>query len=156
MSDIVLGSTGAQPDHPPLASVSQAQAKRVILRLRVNEFSEGNPEYDDAIKTYLAFDGRPATELEGDRHYAHIEPFQDPELRQTRFHITLDMEQNLTKSPDFAKLPHEVYHIRRNKHGKFQVTPIENSLERENLLAKIRQFSDLFYPWGRTKQEERS
>ncbi|KAF2007157.1 hypothetical protein P154DRAFT_378025, partial [Amniculicola lignicola CBS 123094] len=125
-------------------------AKRVILRLRVNEFSEGDPsEYNDAIKTYLAFAGRPTTEWEEDRHYAHIEPFQDPELRQTRFHITLDMEQDSTENPDFGNLPHEVYRIRRDGQGKLRVTLIQNPLERENFIRKFREYSDILYPWGR-------
>jgi len=112
-------STETLPDNPSLVSATKTQAKRVILRLRVNEFSEGDPsEYDDAIKTYLAFAGHPITEWEEDRHYAHIEPFQDPELRQTRFHITLDMEQDSIENPDFGKLPHEVYRIRRDGHGE--------------------------------------
>ncbi|KAF1949788.1 hypothetical protein CC80DRAFT_555015 [Byssothecium circinans] len=134
----IPGSAGAQPDHPLSVSVNKAPAKRVILRLKVNEFSEGDPsEYNDAIKTYLAFDGH-------------------PELRQTRFHITLDMEQDSTENPDFGKLPHEIYRIRRDGQGKFQVTQIQNALERENLIRKIRQYSDFLYPWGRTKRAKTS
>jgi hypothetical protein len=71
------------------ASTTKLQAKRVFLRLQVEDFSGC------------------------EKHFAHIEPFQDPEIQQTRFHITLDMEQALAENPDFGKLPHEIYHVRR-------------------------------------------
>jgi hypothetical protein len=31
---------------------------------------------------------------EEEKHFAHIEPFQAPEIPQTSFHIILDMEKN--------------------------------------------------------------
>ncbi|KAI9765975.1 MAG: hypothetical protein M1840_006982 [Geoglossum simile] len=80
-------STSASLDH---------QSKRVIPRLRVSDFEGHVPSgYYDATKAYLTFAGRPTSELEEKRHYVHIEPFQDPELRQTSFHITLDMEKDM-------------------------------------------------------------
>ena len=94
------------------------QPKRVILRLRVNEFSGRDPsEYNDAIKAYLIFAERPASEIVDNKHYAHIEPFQAPELQQTSFHITLDIEKDLLYNPDFETIPHEIYRVRRNEHG---------------------------------------
>jgi hypothetical protein len=100
-------------------SATELQAKRVVLRLQVEDFSGCDPsEYNHAIKTYLTFAGRPTSEWEEQKHFAHIEPFQDSEIRQTRFHITLDMEQALAKNPDFGKLPHEIYRIRRDEHGE--------------------------------------
>jgi len=94
------------------------QPKRVILRLRVNEFDGPDSfKFNDAIKTYLAFAERPLEELELNIHFAHIEPFQDPELQQTSFHITLDIEKNMLHNPNVKDLPHEVYRIRPNNEG---------------------------------------
>ena len=62
--------------------------KRVILRLRANEFEgEGRSweQHVDAIKAYLVWAGRPTSEYEGDyekrKHFAHVEPFQALELK---------------------------------------------------------------------------
>lgn len=96
----------------------KAQPKRVILRLRVEEFDGRDPsEYNDAIKAYLAFAQRPTSELEENKHYAHIEPFQAADIPQTAFHITLDMDKDSIQAPNFEILPHEVYRIRRDEQG---------------------------------------
>lgn len=103
---------------------SDRQPKRVILRLQVNEF-EGNgrnwEQHVDAIKTYLVWAGRPMSEYEGEyemrKHFAHVEPFQAPELNQTTFHVVLDIEQHLLNEPNFDTLPHEIYRMRRDKEG---------------------------------------
>ena len=102
-------STGLEP-----------QPKRVILRLRVNDFGGGDPsEYSDAIRAYLAFAGRPISELGENRHYAHIEPFQGPEIPQRSFHIILNLEKDsFHNSNNFQNLPHEIYRVRRDKQGK--------------------------------------
>ena len=98
-------------------SRTKLQAKRVFLRQQVEDFSGCNPsEYND--ETHLAFAGRLTSEWEEQRHFAHIEPFQDPEIRQARFHITLDMEQALTENPNFGNLPHEMYRVRRDVKGE--------------------------------------
>lgn len=90
--------------------------KRVILRLRVNEFEGDGRSWEqhvDAIKAYLTWAGRPTSEYEGEyetrKHFAHIEPFQAPELNQTTFHVVLDIEQHLLSEPKFDTLPHEIY-----------------------------------------------
>lgn len=92
--------------------------KRVLLRLRVSDFTgNSSSEYDEAIKAYLAFAQLPITEISGPRLCAHIEPFQNPELQQRSFHITLDMEPHQLSDPEFDKLPHELYRVRRNEDG---------------------------------------
>jgi hypothetical protein len=114
------------PEHPP---------KRVILRLRVNEFEgEGRSwqEYVDAIRAYLTWAGRSTSEYEGPyqtrKHFAHVEPFQEPEIKQTRFHVVLDMEQDMLKSPNLATVPHEIYRVRRNAEGDlyYLIIPFPN------------------------------
>ena len=100
------------------SATSKSQPKRVILRLRVNQFEgRGTSEYDDAVKAYLTFAKRPTSELATNKHYAHIEPFQDPEIPQTSFHIILDMEKDMLEDPDLQNLPHEIYRIRRDDRG---------------------------------------
>jgi hypothetical protein len=98
--------------------------KRVILRLQVNEFDgEGHSweQHVDAIKAYLVWAGRSASEYEGDydkrKHFAHVEPFQAPEVKQTTFHVVLDMEQHSLESPNLDDVPHEIYCVCRDKDG---------------------------------------
>src|SRR5271167_1481952 len=100
---------------------STPRPKRVILRLRVNEFDEdghGWEDHVDAIKAYLIWAGRSASEYDGPfearKHFAHVEPFQQPELNQTTFHVILDMEQHSLKDPSFNDVPHEIYRVRRD------------------------------------------
>ena len=103
----------------------EREPKRVILRLRVNEFEGCDPsEFNNAIKTYLAYAKRPTGELEENRHYTHIEPFQSYEIRQTWFHITLDMNKDSVAQPNIKDLPHEIYYIYRDKQGNLQVLDI--------------------------------
>jgi hypothetical protein len=100
-------------------SSAEHQPKRVILRLRVNEFTGRDPsEYTDAIKAYLAFAGRSTDSMEIRKHHAHIEPFQAPEVNQISFHITMDMEKDTANPPTVQELPHEIYRVRRDKEGK--------------------------------------
>ena len=87
----------------------------------MNEFEgEGRSwqQHVDAITAYLAWAGRPTSEYEERRHFAHVEPFQAPELKQTTFHIVLDINQHLVAEPSFDNIPHEVYRVRRDIDGK--------------------------------------
>ncbi|KAJ9641103.1 hypothetical protein H2199_005771 [Coniosporium tulheliwenetii] len=128
----------------------EREPKRVILRLRTNEFEgRDSSEYNDPIKAYLAFAGRSTNELEENKHYAHIEPFQAPELQQTVFHITLDIEKDSLDNPNFQTLPHEIYRVRRDIHGKFQVKRIQNPLEEKNYITRMRKFTDSLYAWAK-------
>jgi hypothetical protein len=103
------------PEHSP---------KRVILRLRVNEF-EGDgrscEQHRDAIRAYPTWAGRPTSEYEGPyqirEHFAHVEPFQAPEIKQTTFYVILDVERYMLKDPNIATVPHEIYRVRRNTEG---------------------------------------
>lgn len=88
--------------------------RRVVLRLRVNEFeNECLSAFNAVVIAYLGFAGRATTDEELNRHYVHIEPFQDPELHQTSFHMILDIEKYAADNPDFKHLQHEIYRIRR-------------------------------------------
>lgn len=122
----MTATTSTSPTHlvSHVTICPEKAPKRVILRLRVNDFEgEGRSweQYIDAIKAYLIWAGRPTNEYEGDyqtrRHFAHVEPFQDPEVGQTTFHVVLDIEQHTIKAANFNLLPHEVYRVRRSRSG---------------------------------------
>ncbi|KAK0112473.1 hypothetical protein ONS96_001710 [Cadophora gregata f. sp. sojae] len=98
--------------------------------------------------TYLFFANRPTDEYEAEKHYAHIEPFQSPELRQTSFHIILDIEKDMLHDGGFKNLPHEIYRIRRNEQDTLEVKPFHNPLEAANLISKMRRFTDT-YDWAK-------
>ena len=92
----------------PTTTIPENRPRRVILRLRVNEFEgEGRTweQHVDAIKAYLVWAERTASEYEGAyetrQHFAHVEPFQAPELNQTTFHVVLDMEQTYAERTGF-------------------------------------------------------
>ena len=96
----------------------------MILRLRVNEFEGEGRSWEqqvDAIKAYILWASRQTSEYEGPfekrKHFAHVEPFQQPELKQTSFYVVLDIEQHLLKSPNLDDVPYEVYRVRRNQEG---------------------------------------
>src|ERR1700728_1541217 len=101
-----------------LVASTDTQPKRVILRLWVNEFEgEGRSweQYVDAINAYLLSSGRPLDEYERGKHFAHVEPFQAPEVNQSKFHVVLDIEQQLLDKPNFDTVSHEIYNVRRDK-----------------------------------------
>ncbi|KAL5313250.1 hypothetical protein ACEPPN_018983 [Leptodophora sp. 'Broadleaf-Isolate-01'] len=131
------------------ATFFDSKAKRVVLRLKVSDF-EGrqSSECVDAIKAYLLFAKRPTDEYEAEKHHAHIEPFQSPELRQTSFHIIIDIEKDMLDNGEFQSLPHEIYRIRRNEQGALEVKPFQNPLEAANFLSKMRRFTDT-YSWAK-------
>ncbi|KAF1991054.1 hypothetical protein K402DRAFT_417127 [Aulographum hederae CBS 113979] len=125
--------------------------KRVILRLRVNELSErGFSDHHAAIDAYLAFAGRPPfKEFDYNKHHVYIEPFQDEELNQTSLHIVLDFfYPDLVTDPHDKAIQHELYRVRRDGDGNFQVTWFKNPLEAKNYIVKARDFLDMIIPWG--------
>ncbi len=98
--------------------------KRIILRLRVNDFEEKGHSWDDhvdAIQAYFRWAGLPMSEFEGEHatkeYFAHVEPFQALEVRQRTFHVILDIQQQPLDEANFDIIPHEVYRVRRNLDG---------------------------------------
>ncbi|KAF7587358.1 hypothetical protein BBP40_007370 [Aspergillus hancockii] len=126
------------------------QPKRVILQLRVDQFVDcSQDDFEKAIEKYLMVFGRSITEIHSGRHFIHIEPFQSEDVPQKYFHIILDMEQG--QGPvSLHTLPHELFHIRRTDKG-MQLLKTNNRLLAENLLRKMRAYTDELYPWGRTR-----
>lgn len=123
MATVTPSSTSINETNSSLPSLDK-KPKRIILRLRVDEF-EGEDrswqQHVDAIRAYLIWAGRPIGEHEGPyetrKHYAHVEPFQAPELKQKTFHVILDMEQDMLGNPNFDDVHHEVYRVRRDQAG---------------------------------------
>ncbi|OAX81898.1 hypothetical protein ACJ72_03766 [Emergomyces africanus] len=137
-------------DTVPTSESFSKHPKRVILRLRVNEFDDRNPtEFDSAIMAYLESAGRPVDELGQRIHHSHIEPFQSPEMKQRSFHIVLDIEKAMLRDPDLETVEHEVHRVRRAKDGTFTVNRIRNPVEEQNFVRKMRHFTDTFYPWAK-------
>lgn len=99
-------------------------AKTVILRFRVNEF-EGNAysseDHIDAIQTYFRWTRLQIIELEDEHatngYFAHVKPFQAPEVKQRIFHLVLEIQQQSLDYVNFDNIPHEVYRVRRKLEG---------------------------------------
>lgn len=78
-------------------------------------------QHVDAIQAYVTRTGCPASEYEGltrkAKHFAHVEPFQKPELKQTTFHVILDVDQNMPIEPSLNILLSQIYRLRRDTEG---------------------------------------
>lgn len=92
----------------------EGSPKRIILRLRVNEFDSSSPtDFDRVVIAYLESAGRRPEELAERLHQSHVEPFQAPEMNQKSFHIILDQDKDMLIDPDLETVEHEVYRVRR-------------------------------------------
>ncbi|KAE8373565.1 hypothetical protein BDV26DRAFT_285032 [Aspergillus bertholletiae] len=112
----------------PVFQKISGQPKRAILQLRVDQFIDClQDDFEEAIEKYLVVSGRPTSEIHAGRHFIHIEPFQGDNVPLKYFHIVLDLEQRM------------------------QLFKMNSPLAAENLLGKIRPYTDELYPWGRTR-----
>lgn len=85
----------------------------------MNDFEGCNSfKYNKVIKVYITFAEHYINELKEDKHYAHIEPYQAPELQQCSFHIILNIEKDLLDSLNVQKLSHEIYCVCCDKQSK--------------------------------------
>ncbi|KAK8147536.1 hypothetical protein G3M48_001435 [Beauveria asiatica] len=127
--------------------INNGEPKRVILRLRYNEFEDDDSSHTDAIEAYLKAIGRKMDECgpQG-RHVPHVEMRQEYMENNPRasFHVTLDMEKHAVREPDMNKLPHEIYRVRRGKDGTLTVSRLP-----DKWLLQARQFTDKMYAWGK-------
>ncbi|KAL5334670.1 hypothetical protein BJX70DRAFT_351118 [Aspergillus crustosus] len=131
--------------------MAQLHPKRIILRLRVQDFESSHPsELNCAIIAYLHSAGRSSDELAEGKLRSHIEPFQAPELKQKTFHIILDLDKNQLTNPDLGSVEHEVHRVRRANDGSdsMTVSRIADPNEEKNFIRKIRHFTDAFFPWA--------
>ena len=98
--------------------------KRVISRLRLNDFEEKGPSWEDhvdAIQAYFRWAGLPISKFEGEHatkeYCAHVGPFQALEVRKRTFHVILDIRKQPLDEANLDVIPHEVYRVRRNLNG---------------------------------------
>lgn len=106
---------------PPFESSSSSYApqkmtaKRVILRLRDNDFPDVS--YADivaCVQAFLSFSSRSPDELSQARHFFHFQP-PNPHILQPnpRFHIIIDIEKTKHSGRLPEDFPHEIYRISR-------------------------------------------
>lgn len=137
------------------------QPKRVILQHRANDFDNWSGEdYHSVIRLYAALSRRPVDEFDFGRkiHYTHA---QTP-LAAVRgfFYMTLDLHKDLLRNPDPSQVQHEIYRVCRTEDGTMYVyhtvfsenlaniymysspCKFRSPVEEQNLLRKIRHFSD--------------
>lgn len=95
--------------------------KRVILRLRMNEFEEKShswKDHVDVIQAYFRWAELSMSEFESEhvtkQYFAHVESFQALEVKQRIFHVILNIQQQSLDKVNFDIIPHEVYRVRRN------------------------------------------
>lgn len=99
--------------------IIDGQPKRVILRLRYNDFKDDDNSHTVAVEAYLAASGRDVVEYNHMARYVSHKPRQDymEDNPRASFHVILDIEKDASKNPDMDKLPHEIYRIRRQDDG---------------------------------------
>jgi len=104
-------------------TVPESGPNRVILRMRVKDF-DGNYSwftYPTAVKTYLSWVKRSVTDYEDMKHNVYVEPLQDPEVNQRKFHIVIDFYALSSSVQDFGKVHHEIFLMRRDEEGELSV-----------------------------------
>lgn len=90
---------------------------RIILRLLVKDFDNETFSWSDyyaAVEAYLVWANRPIAEYKEKKHNIHVEPFQDLELRQKRFHVIIDLNALSFEVKNMNDIHHEVYEIKRD------------------------------------------
>jgi len=95
-------------------------ATRIILRLSVRDFdSDGFTWYHylTAVEAYLKWANRPLAELNNKKHNIFVEPLQDPEVKQKRFHVIVDLNSLSFEVNKMDEVHHEVYEIKRKDDG---------------------------------------
>jgi hypothetical protein len=96
--------------------VSGPRPNRVILRCRVSDFDKPFQwyGYPTAVEAYLTWAGRSVTGYKERTHNVSVELLQDPELRQTKFHIIIDLYSLSFDVQNLDQVHHEIFLIRRD------------------------------------------
>ncbi|KAL4994006.1 hypothetical protein BDV10DRAFT_197889 [Aspergillus recurvatus] len=128
-----------------------SRAKRVILRVPEIEMDYRNPrEFVDFYFTKFPSDAA----SDAARHFIHYQPPSDIPQPNAKVHIIIDLETRDfagTLNPEF---PHEIYAVRRGS-DELKLYAYAESAKR-NLLQKIREYSDNFYPWGQSRSNQKA
>lgn len=93
---------------------------RIILRLYVKDFDGNGFSWFDsssAVETYLKWANRSLDDWKQKKHNIFVEPHQDPEVNQKRFHILIDLYALSFHVEDMKTVRHELYEIHRLDDG---------------------------------------
>jgi hypothetical protein len=121
-SFVAVMPEASSPDSPAvqesiLSTVPESHPHRVILRCRVSDFDKPFQwfKYSTAVEAYLRWAGRPIEDYKERKHNVFVEPLQDPELRQTKFHMIIDFYSLSFDVQDMNGVHHEIFLIRRGE-----------------------------------------
>jgi hypothetical protein len=101
---------------PILPTVPTSRPNRVILRCRVSDFNKPYQRfrYSTVVEAFLHGAGRSVDDYPERRHNVFVEPLQDPELKQTKFHIIIDFYSLSFEVQDMNEMHHEIFLITRD------------------------------------------
>lgn len=125
-----------------MADTPNEAPKRVILRIPERDFdSDGYDwrQYPEAIKAYLVWAGREASEFEAEftqwdfniektKHFFYVQPLQSLDMPNGSFHVVLDMNSSSCRDLKLDDVPHEMYRVRRNHKGDLKASILSCSL----------------------------
>ncbi|KAL3473239.1 hypothetical protein BJX99DRAFT_201435 [Aspergillus californicus] len=118
--------------------------KRVILRIPENQMNFQDPA--EFVRFYF-------TKFPSDagsdpaRHFVHYQPPSDFPQSNPKIHIVIDLEIQQFSGPLTKDFPHEVYSLRRGPE-QLEIYAYPEATK-QNLIQKIREYSDDFYTWAR-------
>ena len=140
----------------------------------MEDFSGCDPsEYNNAIKAYLAFAGRLASEWEEQRHLPTSSLFRTQKFGRPGSILHLTWNRRWQRIPILGtcrmrciasvetwrancEVAYLCYRIVQLTPLNSQVKRIKSPLERQNFIQKIRQRTNILYPWGRTAKADAS
>ncbi|KAL6716099.1 hypothetical protein ACLMJK_005665 [Lecanora helva] len=133
--------------------------RRIILRLRVNEFNGPSriwAHHQEALQAYFKWAELEEFERQEGKNnfWTVVQPIQDADVGQRSFHVIVDIHYGSPGDPSVKSIPHELYAVRREPDGELRVHPYRNPLIAQNTLSKIRQFSDELYPYAGWRNKE--
>ncbi|KAL4985852.1 hypothetical protein BDW68DRAFT_137549 [Aspergillus falconensis] len=128
-----------------------SRAKRVILRVPEIEMDYQNPrEFVDFYFTKFPSDAA----SDSARHFIHYQPPSIISQPNAKVHIVIDLETRVFAGPLTPEFPHEIYAVRRGTDEPKLYAYTEPA--KRNLLQKIREYSDSFYPWGQSRSNQKA
>lgn len=105
----------------PQDGSSPSVPTRIILKLFVKDFDSNGYSwfhYPSAVGAYLNWAKRPLAEWKEKKHNVFVEPFQDIEVQQNKFHVIIDLLALSFEVKNMDEVNHEIYEIKRNREGE--------------------------------------
>ncbi|KAL5338631.1 hypothetical protein BJX70DRAFT_195431 [Aspergillus crustosus] len=125
--------------------------KRVILRVPETDMDYQNlSEFVDFYFTKFPSDAA----SDSTRHFIHYQLPSNYPRPNAKVHIVIDLETSNIDRTLGEDFPHEIYAVRRGAE-QLELYGYPESVKK-NLLQKIREYSDGFYPWGRSRRGPKS